>query len=40
MSNVGCGDLCVLAEREIYRQRTGLTDVLVWSLDLELLAYS
>src|SRR5262249_44707364 len=40
MNNVGCGDLCVLAEREIYRERTGLTDVRVWSLDLELLAYS
>src|SRR5262249_8173261 len=40
MSNVGCGDLCVLAEREIYRERTGLTDVRVWSLDRELLAYS
>jgi len=40
MSNVGCGDLCVLAEREIYRERTGLTEVRVWSLDQDLLAYS
>jgi hypothetical protein len=30
----------VLAEREIYRERTGLTEVRVWSLDQDLLAYS
>jgi hypothetical protein len=40
MSSVGCGDLCVLAEREIYKERTGLLDVRIWSLDVELLAYS
>jgi hypothetical protein len=40
MNNIGCGDLCVLAEREIYRERTGLTEVRVWSLDQDLLAYS
>ncbi|MEU4665645.1 hypothetical protein AB0F83_28235 [Micromonospora chalcea] len=40
MTGVGCGDLCILAEREIYRTRTGIRDVRVWALDEALLAHS
>jgi hypothetical protein len=40
MSGVGLGDLCILAERELYRQRVTGVDVLIWSLDHQLSAYS
>ena len=39
-AGVGCGDLCVLVERDIYRARTGLQDVQVWTLDNPLAAHS
>jgi hypothetical protein len=37
---MGCGDLCVLAERAIYRRRTGITDVRVWTIDKQLRSHS
>ncbi len=37
---VGCGDLSILVEREIYRERTGLSDVRIWTLDAKLAAHS
>jgi hypothetical protein len=37
---MGCGDLCILTEREAYRQRSGIQDVRVWSLDAHLKAHS
>jgi hypothetical protein len=40
VSGMGCGDLCVLAEREAYRRRSGLRDVKVWSLDAHLQAHA
>jgi hypothetical protein len=40
MSGVGCGDLCVLAERSIYRSRTGIEDVRIWTIDDALRSYS
>ncbi|TDU04248.1 hypothetical protein EDD99_2704 [Streptomyces sp. 846.5] len=36
---MGCGDLCILAEREAYRSNSGIADVRVWSLDQHLQAY-
>jgi hypothetical protein len=36
VNQMGCGDLCVLAEREAYRRRSGIRDVRVWSLDAHL----
>lgn len=35
----GVGDLTILAEAQQYRERTGITDVRVWSLDKDLNAY-
>jgi hypothetical protein len=40
MAQVGCGDLCILAERRIFADRTGLRDVTVWTLDQQLAAYA
>ncbi|MFC4591467.1 hypothetical protein [Sphaerisporangium corydalis] len=40
MSGVGVGDLCILAERALYRQRVTGVDVLIWTLDRHLGAYS
>jgi hypothetical protein len=40
VSRMGCGDLCVLAEREAYRRRSGIRDVRVWSLDAHLQAHA
>lgn len=37
---IGAGDIAILAERETYRQRTGIDDVRIWSLDQGLAAYS
>jgi len=39
-AGVGCGDLCVLAERDIYRKRTAIDDVRIWTLDHGLEAYN
>ncbi len=30
---LGCGDLCILCERDAYRRRSGIPDVTVWTLD-------
>lgn len=38
VNGMGCGDLCVLAERAAYRARSGIKDVRVWSLDAHLQA--
>lgn len=27
------GDICILAEREMYKRRTGISDVRIWTLD-------
>lgn len=40
VNRMGCGDLCVLAEREAYRRRSGIQDVRVWSLDTHLQAHT
>jgi hypothetical protein len=40
VARVGCGDLCVLAERDIYRERTAIEDVQIWTLDQQLAAYN
>ncbi|WP_245967025.1 PIN domain-containing protein [Sphaerisporangium album] len=40
MSGLGLGDLCILAERDLYRQRVANVDVLIWTLDNQLSAYS
>lgn len=40
VAQMGCGDLCILAEREAYRRRSGIRDVRVWSLDAHLTAHS
>lgn len=39
MAKLGGGDLCILAEREVYRKRTGLSNVHIWSLDTGLMAH-
>jgi len=39
VAEMGCGDLCILAEREAYRRNSGIGDVRVWSLDRHLRAY-
>ncbi|WP_035749940.1 hypothetical protein [Parafrankia discariae] len=40
VQGLGCGDLSILVEREIYRERTGLADVRIWTLDQTLGAHS
>jgi hypothetical protein len=40
VNRMGCGDLCVLAEREAYRRRSGIRDVKVWSLDIHLRSHA
>jgi hypothetical protein len=37
---LGCGDLSILVEREVYRDRTGLPDVRIWTLDAGLRAHA
>lgn len=39
VARMGCGDLCILAEREAYRRNSGIRDVRVWSLDQHLRAH-
>lgn len=37
---LGCGDLSILVEREVYRARTGISDVRIWTLDALLDSYT
>jgi hypothetical protein len=39
MRGIGGGDLCILTERKMYMDRTGLADVQVWTMDLKLRSY-
>jgi hypothetical protein len=39
-SGLGLGDLCILAESQLYRQRVTGVDVAIWTLDGQLGAYS
>jgi hypothetical protein len=38
-SQVGCGDLCIIAERDVYRENSGIADVRIWSIDDHLHAH-
>ncbi len=40
IAKVGCGDLCVLAERDLYRKRTAIQDVRIWTLDHQLASHN
>ncbi|MEV4291968.1 hypothetical protein AB0K40_41240 [Nonomuraea bangladeshensis] len=40
MSKLGLGDLCILAERELYRSRVVGVEVGVWTLDDQLRSHS
>ncbi|WP_045877129.1 hypothetical protein [Pseudofrankia sp. DC12] len=40
MHELGCGDLSILMEREVYRDQTGISDVRIWTLDAGLAAHS
>jgi hypothetical protein len=40
MRELGCGDLSILVEREVYRDQTGISDVRIWTLDAGLAAHS
>lgn len=40
MSKLGLGDLCILAERELYRKRVTGVDVTIWTLDEQLKSHS
>ncbi len=40
VSRVGCGDLCVLAERDLYRKRTAIQDIRIWTLDQQLASHN
>lgn len=40
VTGLGCGDLCILAEREIYKVRSGLIDVKIWAIDAQLASRS
>jgi hypothetical protein len=39
VAEVGAGDLCILAEREVYKNRATLHSVDIWSIDGPLSAY-
>lgn len=39
VNQVGAGDVCILAERELYSRRTGITDVRIWTRDTGLGAH-
>ncbi|TQS24038.1 hypothetical protein FLX08_01755 [Microbispora hainanensis] len=39
MSGLGLGDLCILTEREMYRQRVAGVDIGIWTLDDQLKAH-
>ncbi|WP_269128874.1 MULTISPECIES: hypothetical protein [unclassified Nonomuraea] len=36
MSKLGLGDLCILAERELYRSRVTGVKVRIWTMDAQL----
>lgn len=38
-AGLGCGDLCILCERNTYQARSGITEVTVWTLDGPLAAH-
>lgn len=40
VTGLGCGDLCVLAERDMYRKRTAIQDVRIWTLDHQLASHN
>ncbi|WP_113700207.1 hypothetical protein [Nonomuraea lactucae] len=40
MSKLGLGDLCILAERELYRSRVTGVEVGIWTLDDQLRSHS
>jgi hypothetical protein len=40
MSGLGCGDLCILTERQLYMDNASLHSVQIWTKDSQLLAYS
>jgi hypothetical protein len=40
VSHLGCGDLSILVEREIYRAEARISDVRIWTLDDGLNAYN
>ncbi|MEV0623263.1 hypothetical protein AB0I81_58805 [Nonomuraea sp. NPDC050404] len=40
MSKLGLGDLCILAERELYRSRVTGVEVAIWTLDDQLRSHS
>jgi hypothetical protein len=40
VAKMGCGDLCILAERDIYRKRTAIQDVRIWTLDHQLASHN
>ncbi|MFE3542508.1 hypothetical protein ACFXK0_05995 [Nocardia sp. NPDC059177] len=35
-SGLGCGDLCIICERNTYQRRSGISNVSVWTLDSQL----
>lgn len=39
-SGLGAGDLSILAERDLYRQRSGMRDVRIWTDDTALRGYT
>lgn len=39
-SKMGAGDLSILAERELYQQRSGMRDVRIWTDDTALRGYA
>ncbi|WP_371780878.1 hypothetical protein [Streptosporangium subroseum] len=40
MAKLGLGDLCILAERELYRSRVTGVEVGIWTLDGQLGSHS
>ncbi|MFF0542435.1 hypothetical protein ACFYTF_06320 [Nocardia thailandica] len=38
-AGLGCGDLCIICERNVYQQRSGIAQVTVWTLDGPLAAH-
>jgi hypothetical protein len=40
VGKVGAGDLCILTERKLYTERTGLSSVKIWTIDSSLASYS
>lgn len=39
-ANIGTGDLSILVERDMYRERTGIANVRIWTRDDRLNAYN